>query len=87
MVKVWCKFEQNRTKAIKVIEQNPYMSTEGRNDGHAENSIAPKTPFSGGIKTSPSGSLFGITQQSFVMLKQWPSDRLYIRTSYTWDSI
>ena len=23
MVKVWCKFEQNWTKAIKVIEQNP----------------------------------------------------------------
>ena len=41
MVKVWCKFEQNRTKAIKVIEQNPQMLTEGRNDGHAENSIPP----------------------------------------------
>ena len=23
MVKVWCKYEQNRTKAIKVIEQKP----------------------------------------------------------------
>ena len=23
MLKVWCKFEQNRTKAIKVPEQNP----------------------------------------------------------------
>ena len=23
MVKVWCKFEQNETKAIEVIEQNP----------------------------------------------------------------
>ena len=41
MVKVWCKFEQNRTKAIKVIEQNPKKLMEWWNDGYAENSISP----------------------------------------------
>ena len=35
MVKVCCKFEQNRTKAIILW----------LNDGHAENSISPKTMF------------------------------------------
>ena len=52
MVIVWCKFEQNWTKAIKVMEQKHYMLTEFRNDGHAENSIPPKTPFCGGYKNS-----------------------------------
>ena len=33
MVKVWCKFEQNRTKAIEVIEQKPQMLTEFWNHG------------------------------------------------------
>ena len=28
MVKVWCKFEQIQTKAIKVIEQKPYLLSE-----------------------------------------------------------
>ena len=41
MVKVWCKFEQNWTKPINVIEQKPLMLTEFRIHGHAENSIAP----------------------------------------------
>ena len=43
MVKVWCKFEQNRTKAIKVIYRTKALNTdrmtEFQNHGHAENSI------------------------------------------------
>ena len=48
MVNVWCKCEQNRTKAIKVnIKQKPYLLMESQNDGHAENSISHKTSFCG----------------------------------------
>ena len=54
MIMVWCKYEQNRTNAIKVIEQNPKMLMEGWNDGHAENSIPPKTPFCGEYNKVPS---------------------------------
>ena len=51
MVKVWCKFEQNRTEAIKVIEQKPWMLMEWRNFGITDmlkTVYPPKTPFYGG---------------------------------------
>ena len=53
MIKVWCKFEQNRTKAIKIIEKkNPNVDgmMEFQNDRHAESSIPLKLYFAGGIK-------------------------------------
>ena len=48
---VWCKYEQNRTKAIKVIEQNPQMWTSP--DGHEEDLV-----FISGRMRSASGRLF-----------------------------
>ena len=48
MVYMWCKCEQNRTKAIEVIEQNPYLLTESQNDGIIDmlkTVYPPKTPF------------------------------------------
>ena len=53
MVKVLCKFEQNWTKAIKVIEQKPYLLTELQNQRMADmlKTIYPtKTSFAGSIK-------------------------------------
>ena len=52
MVKVWCKFKQNQTKAIKVTEQKPQMLTESWNHGMMDMLkpvYTPKTLFCGGI--------------------------------------
>ena len=47
MVKVWCKFEQNRTKVIKVTEQKR-LNVDGISD-MLKTVYHPKTPFCGGI--------------------------------------
>ena len=73
MVKVWCKFEQNSTKAIEVIEQKPQMLTEFRNHGITESwnhritdmlktVYPPKTLFCRGYNYP--GSLFFSTDHS-----------------------
>ena len=55
VVKVWCKFEQNRARATKVTEQNLKKNDEGMTEswyhGRLKTVYPPKTTFCGGINT------------------------------------
>ena len=71
MVNVWCKFEQNRTKAIKVIEQNPSMLTEGCKDRMTDmlKTVYPaKTPFCEGYNYFKVAEFFGFFQYERLFL-------------------